>query len=188
MDKRTILYKDTEGIAKRERLNAEINEMALSILKRFQSITGTSDVLLSDILEDGAEVFKSTFIELNSHLCPINGNESSIFETFTGEKLQDIQAQVNELNNVLNSSKWNFSITEMNTFTPKANTSIFNKYLDQEMVKDYERALSLLEVVKSIREDYPYSGVTHIMRFTPVGWFIHTGLEIEINVHHFSKW
>jgi len=188
MDKRTILYKDTEGIAKRERLNAEINEMALSILRRFEAITGQNDVLLSDILEDGSEVFKNTFIEANGHLCPINGNESSIFETFTGVRLQDIQAQVNELNNVLNSSDWNFSITEMNTFTPKANTSIFNKYLDQEKVKEYDQANRLLELVNDIIEDNPYSGVIHILRFAPMGWFINKGLHLEINVQYFSKW
>lgn len=188
MDKRVILFKDVEAIAKRERLNAEINEMALSILKRYKAITGTSDVSLSDILESGSEVFKSTFIELNSHLCPTTGDENSIFETFTGVRLRDIQAPIDALNKVLDASPWNFSITEMNTFTPKANTSIFNKYLDMEMIKDYDNAVRLLEVVKDIRKDYPYAGALHVLRFAPSGWFVNKGLEIEVNVHHFSKW
>ena len=185
---RILLNKDTKGMARREKMNAELNERAASLLKRFETATGQSKVSLSYILDNGSQSILDAFYKTNSYLFPKNVNKAVMFEVSTGLSLKAIAEEISTLKSMLEGGEWNFKITEMNTISPKANSSIFNKYLDEAKQKDYNRAVQLLAICTDIQKDYSYSGMLHIKRFAPQQWFVSTGLGLKINIAYFSKY
>ena len=185
---RILLHKDTEGLARRERMTADLNERAISLLKRFETATGQKNVSLSHILDNGTQSILESFYKTNAYLFPKNVNKAMMFEVSTGLSLKAIADEISTLKGLLESGEWNFKITEMNTISPKANSSIFNKYLDESKQKDYDNAVKLLEVAREIKKDNSYSGMLHIKRFAPQQWFMSTGLDLEINISYFSKY
>ena len=185
---RILLHKDTEGIARRERMTAELNDRAVSLLKRFKTATGQKNVSLSHILDNGSQSILDAFYKTNAYLFPKNVNKAMMFEVSTGLSLKAIADEISTLKSLLESGEWNFKITEINTISPKANSSIFNKYLDESKQKEYDNAVKLLEVAREIKKDNSYSGMLHIKRFAPQQWFMSTGLDLEINIAYFSKY
>ena len=185
---RTILYKDTKAQAQRERLTAELNTKAQALIKRFKDATGDNDVSLSYILDNGSQSFLESFYKVNGHLYPQSVNRARMFEVTTGVSLKELAEQISTLKSELESSQWNFKITKINTISPKANSSIFNKYLDEKKEEDYNDAVQLLEIATKILKKNPYAGMLNIKRFAPVEWFMSTGTKLEINVSYFSKY
>ena len=63
-----VLYKDVNKLKQIEASQESIQKDFKAVLKLFKDTTGTSNVLIADILENGAESFLERFTKRYSHL------------------------------------------------------------------------------------------------------------------------
>lgn len=179
-----VLYKDVNKLKQIEASQESIQKDFKAVLKLFKDTTGTSNVLIADILENGAQSFLERFTKRYSHLYPEVTDMKRNFEENSQMRLSDIDAQIKALANKISSINLEYAVENNEITFSKPDVNV---YLNPALTYQYKLALDLLSIFKRVKAEGGYTPTNAFLRASPNGFFLIQGTELAINNNFFKK-